>query len=164
MAPGTKSTPLYVVLAMLSGCGGTTKSPAAPAALSDASDGGTATTAMDAARRERPFAKTAADAQSLISDAVEEQHKAIFTCVTATRTRRNEPHAKIQVNLAIDQEGHLVGVQLPPGVTVSASEDKLIVGCIRDALSPALFPTSLAGIITMKKTFEDVNGVGKALK
>ena len=162
MTPGTKPKALYVVLAMLTGCGSSTRGATTPAPTSEAVDGGAP--AMDAAPRERPVAKTTAEAQSLISDAVEEQHKAIFACVAATRARRNEPHAKIQVNLAIDQEGRLVGVQLPPGAQVSQTEDKMIVDCVREALGPAVFPASRAGIITMKKTFEDVNGAGKTLK
>jgi hypothetical protein len=73
-------------------------------------------------------------------------------CVEEARARRKEPHAKIVLELGIDQEGALIGVKAPKGTAT----DEALLACVREALRDAPFPRSHAGVITVKKTFEDV--------
>ncbi|WP_394823769.1 hypothetical protein [Pendulispora albinea] len=105
----------------------------------------------DAAKTRRPFANTPQEATSYIDEAVETRHAEVETCVAAARERRKTPHAEIRVELGIDQEGTLIGVKAPKG----SPEDKVLLDCIRGALSGAAFPRSKAGVITLKKTFSD---------
>src|SRR4051812_400009 len=107
-----------VAAAMLGvACGGAQKEPAQ--AASAASDAGAAPlsiadAAVDAAP-ERPFAKTAAEATGMIDDAVSSRQAALSKCVDDVRARRKDPHAKVTVELGIDQEGTLLGVKTPKG-------------------------------------------------
>ena len=55
------------------------------------------------------------------------------------------------VEVGIDQEGHMLGVKLPKG----EKADKVLVDCVLAALSHAPFPRSHAGVITVRRTFED---------
>jgi hypothetical protein len=154
---------VFVALGLFVACGGSKTAPAAvePQAASataspsapgpgGATDGGTATTASGGG--ERPFAKSGAEASELIDKTVESRHDRVKKCIDEVRARRKDPHAKIVVELGIDQEGMLIGVKAPKG----AINDDALFACVRDALRDAPFPRSHAGVITVKKSFEDV--------
>ena len=98
-----------------------------------------------------PFAATSAEATSLIDAAIDERASSLFPCITAARTRMNKPHQKIQIQVGLDEQGHLMGVKAPKG----APSDPELFRCAQEALTGANFPTSHAGIITVTKTFED---------
>jgi hypothetical protein len=179
MAPGVS---LVVTSMLVVGCGGSPKTPASSAGApgSDATgatlaaDAGTSSAAMapvpspsdpaagaaesDAGAGaattpppEHPFANNAAEATSLIDDAVSSRSNELSACVEAARARRNAPHVKIVVEVGIDQEGHMLGVKLPKG----EKPDKPFVDCVLAGLRGAPFPRSHAGVITVRKTFED---------
>jgi hypothetical protein len=118
---------------------------AAPTAAAAAADAGPPPPA-------HPFANTGAEASELIDKAVDTRREQIKKCVEDARARRKDPHAKIVVELGIDQEGTLIGVKSPAGV----KSDEALFSCVRDALRDAPFPRSHAGVITVKKWFEDV--------
>jgi hypothetical protein len=46
----------------------------------------------------------------------------------------------------------LIGVKSPKGV----ESDEALFACVREALRDAPFPRSHAGVVTVKKSFEDV--------
>ena len=98
-----------------------------------------------------PFANNAAEASSLIDDAINSRISDLTQCVEAARTRRKSAHAKLVVEIGIDEEGHLLGVKLPKG----EKPDKPFVDCVLAGLAGAPFPRSHAGVITIRKTFED---------
>jgi len=125
----------------------------APASPEEA-DAGTGSPGSVAASApgERPFAKSAAEASELITKAVESCEGLLQKCVDEARSRRKEPHAKIVLEMGIDQEGGLIGVKTPQGTAT----DEELLACAREALRGAPFPRSNAGVITLKKTFEDV--------
>jgi hypothetical protein len=100
---------------------------------------------------DHPFAATASEATALIDAAVDSRASALVPCVAAARARRKNPHDRVQIEIGLDQEGHLIGVKSPRGAT----SDPDLSMCARNALAGANFPTSHAGIITVTKTFED---------
>jgi hypothetical protein len=135
--------------------GATTPRATPGAAGSSAPAGGSvvASGAADAsAPPEHPMAKSTAEASELIDKAVESHQDRIKKCVDEFRARGKDPHAKVVVELGIDQEGMLIGVKSPKG----APTNDMLLACVKDALKDALFPRSHAGVITVKKTFEDV--------
>lgn len=156
---------------MALGCGGAPQaspSPATPAAeaTAAASDGGnspSASTAPTAGSNtpaaapaappppEHPFAKNAVEATSLIDDAINSRVNDLARCVDDARMRRKSPHERLSVEVGIDQEGHLLGVELPK----KEKRDKVFVDCVFAALQGAPFPKSHSGVITVRKTFED---------
>jgi hypothetical protein len=150
------SVPLLAgVIAVWACGGGRPTTPAAAAATpATATSSPTATSGAPgaAAPQERPMAKTTAEASELIDKAVESRHERIKKCVDEFRARGKDPHAKVVVELGIDQEGTLLGVKSPKGTPI----DETLLGCVKDALKDALFPRSHAGVVTVKKTFEDV--------
>jgi hypothetical protein len=87
----------------------------------------------------------------MIDDAVEKKRPNVLACVKAARKRRGDPHAVIDFELGIDQEGTLIGVKTPRGV----KEDATLNNCVRDALRGAPFPRSTAGVVTVKKNYSD---------
>jgi hypothetical protein len=161
------------------GCGGAPKTPSAPAAPdvdasaaavaapSDTTASGTsappapaptdsaaAASAPDAgaaAPDAKPFAHNAEEATSFIDDAITSRSNDLVTCVNDDRARRKDIHAKIVVEIGIDQEGHLLGVKMPKGV----KNDKPLMDCFLAALRGAPFPRSHAGVVTVRRTFED---------
>ena len=98
-----------------------------------------------------PFATTADQATSLIDDAITSRSNELAECVESARTRRKSPHAKLVIEVGMDEEGHLLGVKLPKG----EKHDQPFVDCVLAALHGAPFPKSHAGVITVRKTFED---------
>lgn len=111
-----------------------------------------ATTSPDVPKApERPFANNAAEATTMIDAAVDAKGAGIRACVEAARTRRKAAHVKVVVEIGIDQEGKLIGVKTVKGQPA----DRVLNDCVRDALTGAPFPRSHAGVITVKKSFED---------
>src|SRR5437867_2854775 len=100
-------------------CGGAPKEPAqaaSAAGTSASADASAPAASVDAAPAqppppEHPFAKTAAEATGLIDDAITARAAQLNKCVEDVRTRRKDPHAKVQVEIGIDQEGTLLGVK-----------------------------------------------------
>jgi hypothetical protein len=131
-----------------------TADASAPSATPPASaPGATATDATPAAPPPpaHPFANNAVEATSLIDDAINSRANELGQCVDAARTRRKEAHARLVLEVGIDEEGHMLGVKLPKG----EKADKTLVDCVLAALRGAPFPKSHAGVITVRKTFED---------
>jgi hypothetical protein len=133
-------------------------SASAPGTASATSTGGAASSASDAPAAAaappppaHPFANNGAEASSLIDDAITSRANELSVCVDAARTRRKAPHAKLVIEVGMDEEGHLIGVKLPKG----EKPDKEFVDCVLGALRNAPFPKSHAGVITVRKTFED---------
>jgi hypothetical protein len=122
----------------------TTSSPAASASASVAP-------ATPATPPAHPVAKTSAEATSLIDDAITARQKEIGQCVASARTRRNNAHAEVVLEIGIDQEGTLIGVKSPKG----APPDPALQECVMTALKNAPFPRSKAGVISVRKTFSD---------
>ena len=136
------------------GAAATSTSGAAPSAGATTGGGGaTPSTGATAASApaEKPFAKTPEEATTLIDEAVTSRAAPLSRCVEELRTRKKDAHAKVTVEIGIDQEGHLLGVKTPKGHT----EDKALNECVQAALRGAPFPRSHSGVITLKKTFED---------
>ncbi|HEX7664164.1 MAG TPA: hypothetical protein VF407_06635, partial [Polyangiaceae bacterium] len=102
---------------------------------------------------DRPFAKDAAQAESMIDDAIDPRHNEMEKCAADARKRWNEPHMKISLLVGIDQEGNLLGVKRP--TKKDKKDDDQLLACVRTALHGAPFPKSHAGVITIKKTYED---------
>jgi hypothetical protein len=100
---------------------------------------------------DHPFAATASEATALIDAAVDSRSSSVTPCIMAARAHRKNPHDKIQVEIGIDEQGHLFGVKAPRG----APSDPDLFACVQGALTGANFPKSHAGIITVTKTFED---------
>jgi len=86
-----------------------------------------------------------------MDDAINAKASDVMTCVDAARTRRKDAHAKIVLEIGIDQQGHLIAVKLPKG----EKADKVLADCMMGVLRSAPFPESHAGVITIRKTFED---------
>lgn len=101
---------------------------------------------------ERPFAGSAAEATQLVNEAVDQKGDAIRLCVRAARQRRGDAHARVEIEFGIDQEGHLLGVKLAK----NQPDDAALVGCVRDALRDAPFPRSHTGVITITRTYEEI--------
>lgn len=99
---------------------------------------------------DRPFAASAAEATALITDAVDKKQGEIAKCVQEYRFRTHLAHAKVSVNMGIDQEGRLIGVTLPKN-----KEDKELSACVQKELKDSKFPRSHAGVITITRTFEE---------
>jgi hypothetical protein len=87
----------------------------------------------------------------MMDDAIQVKATEVIKCVDDDRTRRNLPHAKIVVEIGIDQQGHLIAVKMPG----KEKADKPLTDCLMATLRTAPFPESHAGVITIRKTFED---------
>lgn len=131
----------------LSACAGKTPGPQAAAAAPNAD-----ASVADAGPAERPFAASSAEATQLVSDAVDGKGDAIRLCVRAARQRRGDPHSRVAIEFGIDQEGHLIGVKLAS----KQPADPPLLACVRDALKDAPFPRSHAGVITITRTYEEI--------
>ncbi len=143
--------------AALAACGGS-KAPADAPSTSSSAAAPTASTPSTvaspqggAAKAERPVAATSQEATSLIDDALTARQKEIGRCVLEARTRRNNLHAEVVLEIGIDQEGQLIGVKNAKG----APPDPALQQCLLTALKDAPFPRSKAGVITVKKNFTD---------
>ncbi|MEO7109890.1 MAG: AgmX/PglI C-terminal domain-containing protein [Polyangiaceae bacterium] len=129
---------------------GSTTSTSDPGAV--ATNGATnADAGAPAAADPHPFAKDAADAESMIDDAIESRHSDVEKCAADARKRMGDQHGKVSLLVGIDQEGSVIGVKVPKG---EKKDEKLLV-CVRAALKGAPFPRSHNGVITIKKTYEE---------
>jgi|HubBroStandDraft_5_1064220.scaffolds.fasta_scaffold254211_2 hypothetical protein len=146
-APGVIGAPSGGSVALGPSAGLAASSPAAGPAVS----GPAAAAPLPAPPPEHPFAATSLEATNLIDAAIDARASGLVKCVEAARPHRKDPHAKIQVEVGLDQEGHLLGVKAPKG----APADPDLYSCAQAALQGANFPRSHAGIITVVKTFEE---------
>jgi hypothetical protein len=122
----------------------------ASAPLQAGSDGGRASVPPSAPIG-RPFANDSVQATSLCNDAVDGKSSILIPCIQAARARQKQEHGKIVIEIGIDQEGTLIGVKTPKG----QPSDAVLNDCVRDALAGANFPRSHAGVITVRRSFED---------
>jgi hypothetical protein len=103
---------------------------------------------------ERQFAHTALEAQTMIDAQIEARMTALRKCVDDYRRATGQPHRGVTVNVAIDQEGHLIGVTAPD--PKHGDLDPVLKACLFDSLRAALFPRSHTGVISVRQKFEDV--------
>lgn len=104
--------------------------------------------------KERPFAHTALEAQSLIQEQIDEHMTPLLKCVNDFRQKKGDPHKPVVVEVGIDQEGNLLGVTSPN--IKKGDLDPVMRDCMTTALRGLPFPKSHAGIITVRQTFSDV--------
>src|SRR5215467_10472778 len=100
-----RSSSRALFVAMLVACAGSQPKPGTPAS-SSADDGGTEDAAVAAAPEppvEHPFAKTAAEATTLIQSALDTRMRQMWKCIDAKRARANDPHLYVVINIGIDQ-------------------------------------------------------------
>lgn len=161
-SPGANTASSGAADAADAGSPGATPSTAAPSSSSatagspsgggaPAPAGSTATAPVTPPAPAHPFANNAAEATSLIDDAITSRVGELTQCVEDARSRRKSPHAKLVVEVGIDEEGHMLGVKLPKG----EKPDHVFSDCVLAALKGAPFPKSHSGVITVRKTFED---------
>jgi len=121
------------------------------ASTKDADGGAGAAAAADASPPPRPFAGSASQATELIGSAVEKKAPDVLKCIAEYRTRKNQPHERVSIQLGIDQEGRLLGATLPKG-----KEDSVLSDCVQKALASAPFPRSHSGVISITKSYEEI--------
>ncbi|HEY1692167.1 MAG TPA: hypothetical protein VGG39_08390 [Polyangiaceae bacterium] len=140
--------------------GGSAGTPNAASPASGGSSAGSSAASGAAAGaspvpKERPFANTPLEAQSIIQGVIDGQLKVLWKCVTDYRTRKNDPHRTFVVDVGIDQEGNLLGITSPnPKKQPLEPETR---DCMMAALHGQPFPRSHAGVITVRQTFNDVS-------
>gem|GEM_PF-6899647 len=100
---------------------------------------------------EKPFAGSAAEATQLISTAIDKKAADVGRCVNEYRVRKKLPHERVEISVGIDQEGRLLGATLKKG-----KPDPTLSECVQRALADAAFPKSHAGVITMTKSYEEI--------
>jgi hypothetical protein len=138
---------------LLAACGGSgQKAPVAESAVATAGPSDAGGAASSDAAAEKPFARSSLEASQLIDQAIDSRQKELAACAIAARKRKKDDHARIVLDIGIDQEGALLGVKMPKGVP----PDDELIKCAASALRSARFPRSSVGVITVKKTFEDV--------
>jgi hypothetical protein len=140
-----------VLLVTISACGGPQTGANLPGPPAGGDAGPQPSASAPPPPVEHPFAKTAADATSLIQSDLDTRMKGMWKCVDAKRTRAQNPHLYVVVNIGIDQEGTLIGVS----ALKQADTDEVLNRCIMEALDRAPWPKSHAGIITVKQEFND---------
>ncbi|HEY8089648.1 MAG TPA: hypothetical protein VIF09_17430 [Polyangiaceae bacterium] len=124
--------------------------PGASPAASAAAAGAAAT-----APKERPFANTPLEAQSLIQEQIDGHIKALWKCVADWRAKKNDAHKALVVDIGIDQEGNLLGITSPN--PKKADVEPATRDCMMATLHGLPFPRSHAGVITVRQTFSDVS-------
>jgi hypothetical protein len=129
-------------------CGSSTQTSRAPAPSPGAPDAG-----LPDAQVAHPFASTVIEAQSLIQEQMDAHMKTLWKCVSAYRATGGDPHKAVVVDVGIDQEGVLLGVTSPS--TKQGGLDPVLKQCLFDGLHGLPFPSSHAGIITVRQTFTD---------
>ncbi len=125
---------------------------AAPAAGGGGATGDAGVAAADA-KAERPFAKTAVEAQTLIQEQIDAHIKPLWKCVEQLRAAKADPHKAVAVDIGIDQEGSLLGVTAAN--TKQGELDPTTRDCMFTALHGLPFPRSHSGVITVRQTFTD---------
>jgi hypothetical protein len=140
-----------MALACVLSCAGA--QPAATTAAPAAGSAEAGAAAAPDAMPERPFAKTAVEAQSLIQEQIDGHIKLLWKCVDQLRKTKSNPHMAVTVQIGIDQEGNLLGV-----TTANAKQgdlDPTTRDCMFSALHGLPFPRSHAGVITVRQSFTD---------
>lgn len=130
-------------------CGGSRTDTSAPAAAASSAAPAAADAAAPAST-ERPFAKDTGEAVKMMSEAVDARKEGMATCVREYRFRKHLAHARVEVQIGIDQDGKILGV------TSKGKEDKELFKCVQGVLKDALFPRSRAGVITITKSYEEI--------
>jgi hypothetical protein len=105
------------------------------------------------AKVEKPFAKTPAEAQTLIQEQIDAHLKPLWRCVEQLRAAKGDPHKPVAVDIGIDQEGNLIGV-----TAANAKQGDLDLttrDCMLAALHGLPFPRSHSGVISVRQTFTD---------
>lgn len=141
-----------MVLVCVVSCAGSQTEPASPGAAGSAAPADAGVAAADS-KVERPFAKTAIDAQSLIQEQIEAHLKPLWKCVEQLRAAKGDPHKAVTVDIGIDQEGNLIGVTAANAK--QAELDPTTRDCMFAALHGLPFPRSHAGVITVRQSFTD---------
>lgn len=138
-------------LVLSAACGSGSKPAAAPPASSASAAGSASADAGPPAKVEKPFAGSTAEATQLVGVAVDKHREGIYACVTSYRKRKNLAHARVEVQLGIDQEGNLLGATLGKG-----KQDEELTSCVQKALANAPFPRSHSGVISITKVYEEI--------
>jgi hypothetical protein len=148
-----------MALACVLSCAGVPSSAAAPAPAAAPAGGaagagapGDAGVAVADAKVERPFAKTAVEAQALIQEQIDAHIKPLWKCVEQLRAAKGDQHKAVAVDIGIDQEGNLIGVTTP---NAKGDLDPTMRDCMFAALHGLPFPRSHSGIITVRQSFKD---------
>ncbi len=134
-------------------CAGAQPAASASAAGAPTATPGDAGAAAADAKAERPFAKNAIEAQSLIQEQIDGHIKPLWKCVEQLRAAKGDPHKAVTVDIGIDQEGNLIGV-----ATANAKQGELdptTRDCMFAVLHGLAFPRSHAGVITVRQSFTD---------
>ncbi|MDB4943673.1 MAG: hypothetical protein JWP97_3207, partial [Labilithrix sp.] len=104
-----------------------------------------------AAPPEKPFANTPIEATQLIGEAIDARSVPVRKCLAEYRARKKLPHQRVEVSVGIDQEGRMIGATLKGG-----KQDAPFTECIQRALAGATFPRSRAGVISVTKSYEEI--------
>jgi hypothetical protein len=144
-----------MALAFVLSCAGAQSSAptAAPTGGGGGGAPGDAGVAAADAKVERPFAKTAVEAQALIQEQIDAHIKPLWKCVEQLRAAKHDPHKQVVVDIGIDQEGNLLGV-----TAANAKQGELdptTRDCMFSALHGLPFPRSHSGVISVRQTFTD---------
>jgi hypothetical protein len=147
--PSAASAVCSSALVVLAACGSSNQAPQSPASPSTptVADAGAAD-----AQVAHPFAPTVIEAQSLIQEQIDARRKVLWKCVDAYRASLGDPHKPVVVDVGIDQEGTLLGVTSP---SAKQALDPTLKQCLYDGLHRLPFPSSHAGVITVRQTFTD---------
>jgi hypothetical protein len=140
----------YALLLLVMACGSSTQTSRAPA---PSPSPGVTDAGLTDAQVAHPFASTVIEAQSLIQEQIDAHMKTLWKCVNAYRATGGDPHKPVVVDVGIDQEGVLLGVTSPS--TKQIGLDPVLKQCLFDGLHGLPFPSSHAGIITVRQTFTD---------
>jgi hypothetical protein len=123
-----------------------------PSAGGASAPGDAGAAAVDA-RVERPFAKTAIEAQSFIQEQIDAHIKLLWKCVERLRAAAGDPHKAVTVDIGIDQEGNLLGITAANAKQPNL--DPTTRDCMFGALHGLPFPRSHSGVITVRQSFTD---------
>lgn len=123
----------------------------ASATAADASASSDAPAAVDAGPAPRPFASSPIEATQIIGAAIDARAVPVKKCVAEYRARKKMPHQRVEISVGIDQEGRMIGASLK-----GKQQDAPFTECIQQALEGAAFPRSRAGVISVTKSYEEI--------
>jgi hypothetical protein len=146
-----RETWLALLPLVLVRCAASAPKADAPASTPDASAQPPPPPPAPPAASERPFAKTALEAQTFIQQDIDARRKPLWKCVEDLRTKVGDPHLSVAVDIGIDQEGRLIGV----ADTKHGGIDPTLQSCMTAILRLAPFPRSHTGVITVHQVFQD---------
>jgi hypothetical protein len=103
--------------------------------------------------KEKPFASSPMQAQSMIQEQIDGQMTVLWKCVNDYRGRVKELHKEVLIDIGIDQEGILMGVTT---ATPKKGElEPMLKQCLYTSLHGLPFPRSHAGVISVRESFKD---------